>query len=423
MDDPPLSSSERFHSFAKPALILFMVTVIGGACNYIYQVFMMNSLTVEHYSELAAVLSLFYIVSVPNQTVATMLLRYTSKFVAEGRKAQISWLMRRSMWISLAISGVMVLVLFLMTPWIVDYLSLTSDLPLYVMMVGIIVYMMTAVGFGTGQGLQRFNILSLNTLWPVGKLLFGILLVVAGFGVAGAMGGVVIGMSWGLMVVILGVRDYLSKKGEPIEKSDSTSILVYLIPVTAAVVCYAILTNVDIFLANHYLDKTQAGIYSTASTLGKIILVLPGAIGTVMFPKISEAHTKREDTVRIMRRSILYCLGLTGVAALVFLLAPNFVLTLLTSNKYADAAGPLQILGVSMMFFGLASLFMNYGLATNRRQYISVLIALTVVQFVLITLYHSTPMDIAYDMLATSMAICVFSWLYMELKFRTSATY
>jgi O-antigen/teichoic acid export membrane protein len=422
--DPSLSSNSRGSGFAKSTMILFSVTVIGGVCNYLYQVFMMKSLTVENYAELSAVLSLFYIVSMPAQTVATMLTRYSSKFIAEGREAQVPWLVKRSLWISLAVSLVAVAILYLSMPWLVNYLSLTSDLPLLIMLAGLVVAMMTQVGYGIGQGLQRFNVLSLHTLvWPVGKLLFGVILVVAGFGVAGAMGGVIVGMTFGVLILLLGVKDHLVRSGSPITKDDARSIKVYLIPVAVAVICYGVLTNMDIFLANHYLDKGQAGLYSTASTLGKIILFLPGAIGTVMFPKITHAHTRNEDTVRIMRRSIFWNLALTGLVALGFLLLPDLVLKILSNDSYIAAAPSLQVLGIAMMFFGLASLFMNYGLATNRHQYIAVILVFTLAEIALVMLFHSSPFEIACDMLVTSLSMCLLSYAYMEYMFRTETTY
>jgi O-antigen/teichoic acid export membrane protein len=420
LSDKPASAE----GFVKPTMIMFLATVIGGSCNYVYQFFMMKSLTVESYSELAAVLSLFYIISVPTQTVSTMLLRYTSKFVAEGRREQISWLMRRTLWITLGITFVMVVALLISMPWLVEFLSLTSDLPLMIMLFGLVVAMVTPIGYGPGQGLQRFGLIGLNTItWPIGKLLFGVLLVIAGFGVAGAMGGVVIGSVFGLLVVFIGVRDHLVKTGLPISVADARSIKIFLIPATIAAVCYGIMTNVDIFLANHYLDKTGAGLYSTASTLGKIILFMPGAIGAVMFPKVTQAHTRSEGTVRVMRRSIMWNLTLTGMLALAFLLVPETVLGLLSTTSYLGAAPALQVVGISMMFFGLGVLFMNYGLATDRHQYIFFMLLFTVVEVVLLILFHSTPVEISYDMLVTGVLMCFVSWAYMELKWRSVPNY
>lgn len=421
----PLSDKPSIsEGFAKPTMILFSATVIGGVFNYVFQFFMMKSLSVESYSELAAVLSLFYIITVPTQTIGTMLLRYTSKFMAEGRQQQVYWLIKRSLWITLAISAVMVVVILVTMPWLMSFLSLTSDLPVIVMLFGLVVAMVTPIGYGPAQGLQRFTLLGLNTIAsPIGKLIFGVILVMAGFGVAGAMGGVIIGTAFGMLVVIIGIRDHLVRHGSPITTADARSIKIYLIPVTIAVVCFGIMTNIDIFLANHYLLKTDAGLYSTASTLSKIILFMPGAIATVMFPKVTAAHTRSEGTVRIMRRSIILTLLLTGLLAMGFLLVPETVLSVLTNTAYLGAAPALQILGLSMMFFGLASLFMNYGLATDRHQYITFVLLFTVVEVLLLVLFHSSPVEIAYDMLVSSLLMCVISWIYMELKWRSHPNY
>ena len=81
------------------------------------------------------------------------------------------------------------------------------------------------------------------------------------------------------------------------------------------------------------------------------------------------------------------------------------------------------MIGFSMMFFGLASLFMNYGLAMDRHQYTSFLLIFTLVEVALLALFHSTPVEIAYDMLVTSLLMCVVSWVYMELKWRSVTIY
>ena len=119
----------------------------------------------------------------------------------------------------------------------------------------------------------------------------------------------------------------------------------------------------------------------------------------------------------------MWTLGLTGLLALGFLLVPETVLRVLTNTAYLGAAPALQVIGLSMMFFGLASLFMNYGLATDRHQYITFVLLFTVVEVLLLVLFHTSPVVIAYDMLVTSLLMCVVSWVYMELQWRSVPNY
>ncbi|TFG55443.1 MAG: hypothetical protein E4H30_07290, partial [Methanomassiliicoccus sp.] len=175
---------------ARPTMILFTATFIGGAANYLYRILMGRALGTEDYSALTALLSIFYILSVPVQTIGTAIARYVSRFMAEGQEGQIAWLMSRAFWASAALGGAMAIGLFLLSPQLVSFMSLSSWLPIFILMAGIVVTMVGPVGTGTLQGLQRFGALSaFNLVGPLGKLAFGIILVMAGMGVSGAFGG------------------------------------------------------------------------------------------------------------------------------------------------------------------------------------------------------------------------------------------
>jgi O-antigen/teichoic acid export membrane protein len=52
--------------------------------------------------------------------------------------------------------------------------------------------------------------------------------------------------------------------------------------------------------------------------LAKIILFLPGAVSTVMFPKISRAYAMKGETSRILSTSFLMTLGLAGLVVTVY---------------------------------------------------------------------------------------------------------
>jgi O-antigen/teichoic acid export membrane protein len=403
---------------AKPAFIIFMATVIGGGCNYLYQIFMGRALGTSLYSELAAVISMLLIVSIPTQTVSTMLVRYVSKFKAESKGREMSWLVRATVVYMLIIATVTGLVIFLAIPFLVSFLNLSSDTSLIILIAGLFVSMVYPIGIGTAQGLQRFNLVGVsNIAGPLGKLIFGLLLVYMGFGVAGAFGGVVVGSGLALIISYISIRDIFHGKTQKFQTSDLKR---YMIPVTIAVLCFTVLTNVDIFLARHYLSDFDSGLYSAASNLGKIILFLPGAIGAVMFPKISDAHAKGLDTYPIMRKSIIWTLVVSGLVALFYYFEPGFIINLLYGTDYEGASSALAVIGIAMTMFGLATLFMNYGLATDSNALIMILAFFSVLEVALIVLFNSTPLQIAIDLLISSAGICIMSYLHLELRHRSN---
>ncbi len=408
-------------SFAKPAFLLFVATVIGGGCNYLYQIFMGRNLGASSYSELTAILSIFLIVSIPTQTVSTMLVRYVSKLRAEGKDPEVSWLVRTTTFSMVIMALVMAAGIFLAIPFLMSFLNLSSDSALIILIAGLFVSMVFPIGIGTAQGLQRFLMVGVsNTIGPLGKLIFGVLFVALGYGVAGAFGGVVVGSGMALVIAYLSIRDILH--GER-RRFDTKELKRFLVPVTAAVLCFTILTNIDTFLARHFLTDLDAGIYSAASMLGKIILFLPTAIGAVMFPKISDAHARGRDTYSLMRKSIIWTLVISGIVALAYILIPGFIINLLYGAAYIEAAPSLAVLGVAMTMFGLASLFMNYGLATDSHALIVILAFFTVLEIALIEVWNATPLQIAIDLLVGSAGICILSLAHLEIRRRSHGLY
>jgi O-antigen/teichoic acid export membrane protein len=402
--------------------MIFIATMVGGGCDYLFQIIMGRQLGPSSYSELNAMLSLFYIVTVPSAVIGTFMIRYTSKFKAEGRDGEIAWLMKRWLLISISLGLILELVIFLLGPFISQFISLSSMTPLYLLMLGILIAMVSPIGYGGAQGLQRFSFsAAYGTTGPVIKLVMGMTLVIGGYGIGGAVGGVLLGLLFAMFVAIFAVRDYLRLPSKPVEKEEVGELVRYFFMVVFTVICYTVMINVDIFLARQYLDPVDAGLYSTASVLGKVIWFLPSSINLVLFPKITHAFAKKANTVKIMRRSVLWALALTGGLALVYVAVPSFILEVLYGNDYSGAASALSILGVAMAFFGLTNLFMNYGLAINSKIFSLTIFIFTVLEVVLIVTYHDSPVTIALDLFVVGLGTFISSWGYMELKFRNDA--
>jgi O-antigen/teichoic acid export membrane protein len=99
---------------AGPAFIMLVATIVGGGCNFLYQVSMANLLPSD-LAELNTLLAILYITAVPASAVQNVMIRYVSKYHSLGRDDIISWLMRRTLVLTitagLIISIILVLVL------------------------------------------------------------------------------------------------------------------------------------------------------------------------------------------------------------------------------------------------------------------------------------------------------------------------
>ena len=412
-----MPSPRSLGDLAKPALLMTVATFIGGGCDYLFQYFMSGTMSPPDFSELSALLSMFYLAIAPAQVMSTFLVKQTSRLNVEGRQNEIAWLVRRMVLYEAITGAAIALALFLLLPGISSFIYLSSTFPVFLLMAGVVISLISPVGYATSQGLQRFR---LNAAYavsgPVTKLALGIILVVAGFGILGALGGVLVGLMIALIVAIYSIRDVIRLRPVPIPGAELRKMRGSVLHVIIAVTCLTIMINIDIILARQYLDPNTAGLYAVCSMLSKIILFLPSSINIVIYPKLTAAHAKKSGTVVMMRLSILISLAVTGIVVIAFFLFPSEILRVLYGgDKYLGAAAGLGILGLAMALLGTANLFMNYGLATDSRIYLAIMVFFTALQVALIAVFHDSIATIALDILIATAGTTLVSWAYMEM--------
>ena len=409
-----------FGELAKPALLMTVATFVGGGCDYLFQLYMSGTMTGPDFSELAALLGVFYLASAPAQVFSTFLVKQTSRLSVEGRQNEIAWLTRKIVIYEAMTGAAIALALFILLPSLSSFIYLSSTFPIFLLMAGVMVALLSPVGYGTSQGLQRFYYnAAYGITGPATKLASGIILVALGFAILGALGGVLIGLVLAMVVSLYSIRDLFRADPVPVPKEDLERMKRSILHVIIAVACLNIMVYIDVVLARRYLDPDTAGLYAVCSMLGKIILFLPSSINIVIYPKLAAAHAKRSGTVAMMRLSVLIALAVTGIAVAAFFLFPSEILRLLYGgDKYIGAAGGLGILGLAMALLGTTNLFMNYGLATDSKVYLAIMVFFTVFQIASIMLFHDSVVTIALDMLATFAGTTLVSWAYMEFGAR-----
>lgn len=399
---------------ARPTMIMLVATFFTGLFNYLFQIYMGRSLGTASYSELASLLSILYILVIPGEMVQSLMTRYVSKFGAQGAHGTISWLMRRGALGLLIFASAVFAIITLSGDLLRGFLSLSSVDSVGFLAIAVFLSLLIPAAAGPLQGLQRFLPLGGQSVsGALVKLLAGALLVGYGMGVNGALAGVSVGMGFALVLSVLFTRDYWLRSGEPAEKRE---IWLYVIPATMAVVCFTLLTNIDVVLVRHYFPEHEAGLYSAASMLAKVILFLPGAVVAVTFPKLSEAHTLNGSTSRLLRTGALSVLVLAGLVAAGYLVFSDPVILFLYGPEYAGAGLTLKILGFAMMFFGLANIFMVYGLATGSYSFVYLIGIVSIIEVIMIMSFHGSIEQVASILLGTGGLTTALSLAFVGIR-------
>ena len=361
-------------SISVPAFILIIATIAGGGCNFLFQIGMQNAIP-NQISELNTLLSILYIISVPAGAVQSVVVKFVSKYRAENQDEAISWVMRRTFILVAGLGAAIGIIasFILCTDTIRTALKLTSTTAIILIGVAIFFSLLQPVGSGALQGFQQFTKYGTQSMLNyVLKLVVGMGAVLVGYGVAGAIGGVIAGIAFASILSLFFVRDYLFKKGKRVEID---YIWHSTLPSMIGMLCYTVLTNVDIIFGALLFDKDPANYYTSASTLAKVALFLPTAVVGAMYPKIARAYEEGRDPTPILRRSLLMMLILSVSVCLVYVIAPEFILNVLVHDVYpvAETAPLMRTLSISMLFIGVANIFMYYGLAVNAHSHIAIM--------------------------------------------------
>lgn len=396
---------------ARNSAVMFAATIIGGGFNYLYQVYMGRALGPEEYGIFGALFAIFYMLMVVSQTLGTSAASFVSRFTGEGK--QIGFFLTGSLK-RMALVGLVVSVIFIASSSrLASILKLPSSEPVLILAPILLMTWVSPISAGALRGVKRFPALGfVNVSNAFFKLAFGVLLVVLGFGVSGALMGVAAGMLAGLVISLLYLRPHFRPNNQHDDPDFSyRSFYSYSLPVMLAMLAFSVPANLDVVLAKYFFSATDAGLYTSASVLGKIIFFFPAGVYAVMFPMVAEKHARGESTAGILRKSLTYTALLSGSVALAYLLFPQLSIAVFGS-RYAAALPLVAPYGFAMFFFSLTVIVMHYHLAIRNMRYIALFIGATFAEIILLFVFNSSVQQMVEVLLGANVLLLLLSLFY-----------
>lgn len=117
--------------------------------------------------------------------------------------------------------------------------------------------------------------------------------------------------------------------------------------------------RVDLLMVEHLLGITEAGYYSVAVSMADWVYMLPVAIGTVLFPKLSAFDSDSLRWQMTRRTAIAVSIMISIGAGLVAFLSP-WIVELLYGSEFAQVAPAVSWLMPAIIFLSINTVFMNY---------------------------------------------------------------
>jgi len=394
--------------------------MIGGTfainmINYLYHLVMGRLLGPSEYGVLASLFSILYIISVVPASASISIVKFISEANNLNEAAKIYKTIKRFV-IKFALSSS---ILFLLaSPFIARFLHIDNMVSVFIIAPIVFLSLISLLFQSTLQGRLIFwGVIGPNLTSSLFKFLLGISFVVLGFGVFGAMIGILFAST---LAALYGY--FLIRNLEVIEVKQLNFNLkpffLYSLPVLLHSLAFTFIFTFDVILAKHYLSAQDAGIYAALSTLGRIIYFASGPVASVMFPIISGKKARQEEYRKIFYISLLVTSFISTTALVFYYLLPELSITLLYGKSYLPASDYLLKMGLYMSLYSYAYFFVNFMLSINKTKTVIFPVLGVLLQVLYIYINHNSISDIINASLLASAFILIGSTTYAQLLVR-----
>jgi len=398
-------------SFFRQGAIIFFFSIIGYLSGYIFHIYMGRVLGPEDYGILGSIIAVVTLVTIPAGAIQVAIANFASKLMVNKEHGKIKSLFIRS-FRKLSMYGFFIFIaVSLASPLFVSFLNIPSNIPLILIGISIIFSFASPVNFGVLQGIQNFKYFGLaQSLSHIIRLVTGVVLISLGMGINGAALSYPIAMLSVILITLYPLRKILREKAE---KISTPEIYKYYWTILVSFAGFTIIMNMDVILAKHLFTAEQAGLYAAAAVLAKIAFFLSGIITTVMFPKAVDMHNKTNSALPMLKRGMVYMIGLLALLVSAYFLIPDMIISILYGSGYSEMAGMLGVLSVAMSFLAVSNIIAFYNMSINRMSFIYIVIAVALIEIPFLFWFSSSIMEFIWVIFFSMAALLGLLTIYM----------
>lgn len=398
---PPLRQSSRG---GRAALLVACATLIANLFAYTFNISLSRALGPDPYGELAALLAVVIVGSVPGIALQAGAARRIATATED-----IHWMADGLIARSVRIAALITLTTLAAAPLLHEFLGVGS----YASLVWLALSLLpTTIVFGCQgilQGQERYAALaSVLVVAQLGRLAGGIVSLAVQPGVAGALAGAALGSIVAAVVaLLLAAPRMLTRPRLGAERLDGFG------RDTLAMLGILALSNLDLLLARHYLAESEAGIYAAGNLITKAAFWGPGFIATVAYARLTRTP-ERADALRTAVR-MLGAIAVVGIATSA-LAAP--LVPYLLGSEYASVAGSAWLFATAGVVLAGVLLFLYAGMAVHDRRLAVAVWFVAAAECVLVGLFwHANRSEILLVAIAGALLLLI-TGLALELSGR-----
>jgi O-antigen/teichoic acid export membrane protein len=176
------------------------------------------------------------------------------------------------------------------------------------------------------------------------------------FDLGGAVAGLLVGQVAGAAVAAVWWRR-VGRGGSPSARG-LREALAFGIKLYAATAAAIVIYRFDVFLLNAYAGESEAGYYAVAIALTNALVVLPTALGSVLFPRLASLTQEPTDEPRsreVQEQAIRHSVLIVAVTSLLLAAGMPLLIVPVFGSEFEPAIEPAMILLPGAAALGLAT--------------------------------------------------------------------
>ncbi len=359
-----------------------------------------RALGTANYGELARMISVFTILSVP----ATALQAAAARDMTLGRLGSArhtaatlnGWLVQ-----ILIATGVVLAICILLRNQLGDLLQVSQPWAAALVVPAGVLW--------TGLALQRGVLLGVSGYRPVAASLVGEQGFRLMFGLIAALLGAQVGLIFFCSVPLATIPIIIAtgvltrrRLGRPDNEPKRVRLrdLASRNPVPiAALTLFAVLQNADVIAVGHFFNTTISGAYAQAAVAAKGVVWVAIGLGLYLLPEAAREAAKGADPRHLLSRTSGLLMLVAVPILAVFAIFPDQLLSLVFGDQAKLAAPALPWLAAAMTCLSVSYLALQFLLALGRRAFLAALIVGAVAVPVTVALCDSSLKSVAVGLL------------------------
>jgi O-antigen/teichoic acid export membrane protein len=391
-EQPSVRGAFDLRSFSGDAALVIGAAIIGNLFSFVFHFALSRRLGPDLYGTLVTLMAIATWLGVLGQSVGTVAMQETAKMWASHLDAMIAPFLRRAGRLTFGVAVLVALALVVATLPLRAYLHVLQPLLWWLLALYVALTMFAGFARGAAQGAHRFAIFAASLIGEgVAKVIIALALVGLGFGVAGALGGLISGA----LIAVSVVYAPLVWRGASIAwlhderlRLGGEALKVLAVTATTGALLY-----IDMLFAKHHFSGVQAGYFGAAGTVARTIPAGVGLVGLIIMPKAAAArHVGAASLARVLASAATIAAAIVCAVLIFIVAAPAWIVHVTYGPTFAGAVPLLRVYALDEALFALWAVAISYLVAVASYEVFGALAVAALIEAAAMAIFGSTPM-------------------------------